>query len=277
MKKKIKFSVILSTINKYIKIQKIFNSFSKQKFKNFEIILIDQSNENKKRFIDKKLDLKYVKSTTKNLSINRNIGIKISSGEYLLFLDDDCYFESNFFSILNILTTANNKYLVCFPIKNSKKDNIIVKIKPGSGKILNIFELIRSICSSNFLIKKNQNYFDSNLGLGCDLLSKSGEDTDYLIKNYKINKKFYYTNNIFVYHPDSNLDKNYLKSFYYGVGFTCCLLKNNLYYIPIIFFIKNLINIIFNLKILNKSLAKSAGILYGFIYYFGKFKKNETN
>jgi hypothetical protein len=108
-------------------------------------------------------------------------------------------------------------------------------------------------------------------------MSKSGEDTDYLIKNYKINNNFFYTNNIFIYHPDSNLDKNYLKAFYYGIGFTCCMLKNNLYYILVIFFIKNLINIIYNLKIVKKSLAKTMGIFFGFIYYFSKFKKSETN
>ena len=77
-----------------------------------------------------------------------------------------------------------------FQIKNYN-ENIIVD-KFIKKKFRYKFEIIKYLCSSNFVIKSNNRNFNTNLGVGSKFLAQSGEDTDYLLRNFK-NKKFFFS------------------------------------------------------------------------------------
>jgi len=64
-------------------------SFSKQTFKDFEIILVNGPSTDNTEEVAKKFDLKYFHTDKANVSISRNIGLIKSSGELICSIDDD--------------------------------------------------------------------------------------------------------------------------------------------------------------------------------------------
>ena len=268
---KIKFSIITCSLGDYVKLERLIKSLNRQITKNFELIIVDQGK--KQLNFKTNFSFKYFRSKKIGLSLNRNIGLKLinRNTKYLMFLDDDCFLERNFFlNIEKIIKSINCKFLI-FPIKNIKNKNIIIKVPKGEGLIKRKVDIIKSICSSNFVIKKNNQLFDIMLGLGSIMLSKSGEDTDYILQaNKRMN--FYFTNRIYVNHP--NPKSNLHKSYNYGLGFSVCLMKNKEYLLLFLFIINNFINLFILKK--NPSFKykklKLYGNLYG-VYYFLKYRK----
>ncbi len=87
----IQISVVVPTLNRFNDLNSLLKQLLKQNFKNFEVIIIDQSDKkyNFKSEEFKLYEFKYIHSKLKSASAARNIGIKLSKGEVILFLDDD--------------------------------------------------------------------------------------------------------------------------------------------------------------------------------------------
>ena len=90
-------SLIMPTLNRFDDIYRFMDSLLEQTYKNFELIVVDQNDNDKvKEIVDKYvdcLDIKYIKSNKKGLSYNRNLGIDVAKGEVLAFPDDDCAYK----------------------------------------------------------------------------------------------------------------------------------------------------------------------------------------
>ena len=86
-------SLIMPTINRYDEIYLLMDSLKRQTYKNFELIVIDQNNNDKvKEIVDNyvnDMDIKYVKSDKPGLSLNRNILIDMSKVQIRGFPDYD--------------------------------------------------------------------------------------------------------------------------------------------------------------------------------------------
>lgn len=260
------FSVIMTSLMLSNKIRKLLDCLDKQLYNNFELIFIDQSNECKKNLLKSySFKYQYIKVNKIGLSNARNLGIKTANGKFYFFFDDDCFFDSLFFLKVKNSLKSNIK-LVGFNIKNKDK-NIIVK-NLRNGFIKNYFEIIISLCSSNFVIKKNKTLFDPYLGVGNITKAKSGEDTDYLLKNFTSNQ-FLYSNNIKIEHPVPSLNINLKKIFLYAIGQSVCLIKNKNYFILLLSILKNTLNLI--AKPNKNNLIYIIGKIYG-IYYYKRWK-----
>lgn len=105
-------SLIICTMNRDNMIDDVLNSSINQTLSKdkYEIIVIDQSINNKtKEIVQNYSEVKYIKSKTTGLSNSRNEGIKHSSGDIIVFVDDDVFFESDYLE--NILYCFNNSDL----------------------------------------------------------------------------------------------------------------------------------------------------------------------
>lgn len=93
--------ILVSVIIPFFKnrewLEEAIESVLKQSYKNIEILVInDGSNEDLSKIIEKyKLNIIYIKQKNKGAAYSRNIGIKLSSGQYIAFLDSDDIWRNN--------------------------------------------------------------------------------------------------------------------------------------------------------------------------------------
>ena len=93
-----KISFIVATLGER-DISPLLSSLENQIFKDFEVIIIDQSKDQKMHdFISlykNTININYIHSSILGISLNRNLGIQQARGEILAFPDDDCEYPVN--------------------------------------------------------------------------------------------------------------------------------------------------------------------------------------
>lgn len=132
-------SIIIPTYNRSEDLDKCFNSIAVQTTFPKEIIIVDDSENDKiknligkrkKEFEGKKIVLQYIRNKKeKSLTIARNIGVENSSGDIILFLDSDVILDRNYIKeILNVYKEKQNALGVQGHITNgysqSKMDSV---------------------------------------------------------------------------------------------------------------------------------------------------------
>lgn len=201
-----KFSLILCTINRIKEVKKLLDSLVSQSYKNFEILIIDQNEDN--RIVDliknfEALDIKYFKSKI-GLSKARNIGLKNHTGEIVCFPDDDCSYPSILLENVKFFF-ENNNYNILMGKTIDKKTGEIVAGKNAlrKQKLSTYFTLGSS--TTLFIRNINNHSFDESFGLGAKYGSE--EENELVFRLLKEGYKGFYNPDInFVYHPPSDLN-----------------------------------------------------------------------
>lgn len=211
--KRKKFSIIVPIYNCEKHLNECITSVLNQKNKNFELILVNDGSKDNSLNICKNFKEKYRNIIIKNqknqgVSVARNNGIKIATGEYIMFLDADDYLSDEN-SILTLekklqknkpdvlLYKMNyfyerNKSFIELPNYNINKKNII-------DELLRQNKLSISPCDKvvrrDFLINNNI-YFDDKI--------KNLEDADWSLKIYNLTRKIDYINQTFYTYRQHN-------------------------------------------------------------------------
>lgn len=99
--KDIKISVVIITYNKVNYLKAVLRNLENQtNTSNIEYIVInDGSNDNTREFLENyngRLDIQFRTIENSGSAVARNTGIRMSMGEYILFLDDDIILENNY-------------------------------------------------------------------------------------------------------------------------------------------------------------------------------------
>ncbi len=90
----VKVSVIIPTLNRYEYLKDVLSDLEQQEFKNFDVIVMDQSDNFDASFYEKfDLKIKVIHQHEKLLWTARNRAAKLSDAEFLLFFDDDSRVE----------------------------------------------------------------------------------------------------------------------------------------------------------------------------------------
>lgn len=112
------FSVIVAAYNveKYIK--RAIDSIVAQSYTNFEVIIVDDGSTDEtmsilKKYFSDLAEIQIVKSTNRGLAAARNLGVKHSKGDFILFLDGDDYYADNdlFFKIANLILITKSDWV----------------------------------------------------------------------------------------------------------------------------------------------------------------------
>lgn len=91
-------SLIVATVERTAELDRLFDSFAAQTFKDFEVIVVDQNLDDRlSPYLDRArrlgLAVKHLKHRPANLSAARNVGIEAAEGEWVGFPDDDCWYD----------------------------------------------------------------------------------------------------------------------------------------------------------------------------------------
>lgn len=118
MKKQKLCSVIIPTLNEERYVPLLLDDLVNQQTQDFEVIVVDGDSDDdtqkKVMEFESSLDVVLIKSKKRNVSYQRNLGAKESSGEYLIFIDADSRVDPDF--IQNFTqSVAENRRLVYIP------------------------------------------------------------------------------------------------------------------------------------------------------------------
>lgn len=91
-----KISVIIPTLNRYELLRDTLHDLEKQSYKNFNVIIVDQSDNYELRFYEKfDLEIIVIRQKEKALWKARNTAIKNTNSKYILLFDDDSRVEGS--------------------------------------------------------------------------------------------------------------------------------------------------------------------------------------
>ncbi|MEG0826017.1 MAG: glycosyltransferase family 2 protein [Bacilli bacterium] len=126
-----KFSIIVPVYNVEKYINKCLDSILNQTYNNFEVIIVnDGTEDNSQIIIDKycKNDNRFrtYKKQNTGLADTRNYAIKFVTGDYILFLDSDDFYEKELLNTLN-KSIKDSIDIVKFECQLIDENNIILK------------------------------------------------------------------------------------------------------------------------------------------------------
>lgn len=149
------FSVIIPSLNEEQYLPHLLKALHLQIEKNFEVIVVDGKSTDKTMDIAKEWEKKFNKRGNKftivaasknNVAFQRNVGAKLSCGEYLVFFDADIVIPRNYLSLIKKTILKTKKQFVGTLLKpetNIWQDraitsliNLVIEIGNDIGKPL---------------------------------------------------------------------------------------------------------------------------------------------
>lgn len=213
---KVSIVVPVYNVDKYLK--RCLNSLVEQTLDDIEIICVDDgSTDNSADILDKYSatykKIKVIHEENHGVSMARNIGMDISSGDYIGFVDsDDCVSREMFLTLYNYATSYNVEIVQCeSPTKGHGLE--LIEASDMSLKALMDFKITNSVW--NKLYKRE---VISNIRFPSDL--RFAEDFDFvanvLIKSNRvllIPEKLYYYETRELSETRSEINDEHLKGF----------------------------------------------------------------
>jgi len=210
--------IILPNYNKGHFLKETIDSVLSQTYKNWNLIIIDDNSNDISRNILEKFNskniIKILLKKNKGVSFCRNLGIRLSKGKYISFLDADDYWSQNklkeqvfFMEESNHVFTYTN--YTPFIIKNNKK---IFKKQITAPNSFNFDQFVKntSIGMSSVIIKRSI--------LGAIRFPKVKICEDYYFKCQILKKNIaikFNKNTMFYQISNKSLQSNNLSNFYW--------------------------------------------------------------
>lgn len=198
----IDISVVICTYNRCESLKSTLDSFLKQECDgtfDYEVIIVDNNSKDKTKNVVESYNqkfnshLKYVFEQNQGLSYARNRGIKESKGKIIAFTDDDCIVERRW--LLKIWTKFKDNNDIDVILGNGFWENGKPIYEKGDMDILRGNGLNMSFRSQIF---KEIALFDVFLGPGS--MGCSADDTEFIYRLSKRNKKIVFCDEITIVH-----------------------------------------------------------------------------
>ncbi|HBJ1647383.1 glycosyltransferase family 2 protein [Clostridium botulinum] len=192
--KDVLISIIMPVFNAEKYLEKSIKSVLNQTFENFEFIIINDNSTDKseisiKHFSEKDPRIKYIENVNKGVSNARNLGIDISIGKYITFIDADDYICNNTLEkMYSYINESSNDICMAGYVEESENKKIKIELPYKDKEILDKLQIKLNIIPKMIAITKNDN--DKNLIMGsvCRLLIRRKIIEE---NNIKFNSKVY--------------------------------------------------------------------------------------
>lgn len=214
-------SIIVPVYNCEAYIKECVDSLVNQSYKNLEIILIDDgSKDDSEAIIDFNYNtdnrVKYIKSVNGGVSKARNLGIQLSTGDYITFVDGDDYVSLDFIKkALDLLIKYDLDFILGGTQRFSKKQHKTYAVKT-KDEILIYDEKLKDLKAkvlSNGIVKDQRLNSCFTSGPVCKLFRMdivknvnfmesltTGEDTIFNLQVLNITKRAGIVSNIWYYY-----------------------------------------------------------------------------
>lgn len=202
-----KVSVVIPTYNRAHLIQKSIRSVLNQTYKNLEVVVVDDSDDDTEKRVKEIKDARliYIKNPKRmGVSAARNIAIHVSTGELIAFQDsDDEWYEDKLEKQVNLLLSLPSEYAAVYcgmEYFDIKTDKVIdIELTEINFRQSYADGMLQTPPTQTILIKKNVldevGYFDEQL--------RAAEDTELTIR---VSRKYLFG---FVKEPLIRVAKNH--------------------------------------------------------------------
>jgi glycosyltransferase involved in cell wall biosynthesis len=202
-----KFSLILATVGRYEEVARFLVSLEAQDYRNFELIVIDQNDDERLTpllaMYREKFVLQHVRSE-RGLSRARNVGLQLATGDVIAFPDDDCWYPAGL--LQKVATVLNG---------NPDIDGITGRFTDGDGRtegrwldrpmLLNRYNIWRGAISFSIFLRRRVvdavGQFNASLGVGAGTPWGASEETDYLLRSLQHGFKLKFLTDLVLHHP----------------------------------------------------------------------------
>jgi len=169
MKKQPFFSIIVPFYNSKETIVRCIRAINDSNFRDYEIIAVDDGSTDNGLDMIADFDIhKVVLKKNSGPSIARNYGANNANGNYLVFIDADCYLHKNTLSLTKEIIDTNGEKIIGGTYDFKSFDNNFVS--NFQSLFINFFETKKDnpgyIATHYFVIKKE--YFDKTTGFTVD-------------------------------------------------------------------------------------------------------------
>lgn len=216
------FTIITPTLNEEKFLPHLLTAIKRQKEKDFEIIIVDGGSSDKTNKIAKRfkstfaaenISLKLIFSNKPNVSQQRNVGAKLATGQYLVFLDADIIIPPSYLFLIRKAIKKTGEPLLATWVEPDSEDlsnkamtmlvNFLIEIGKEVGKPL--------LLGYDIIIKKS--VFNS-IGMFREDI-KIGEDQELAERALKNGYKAHVLRNPTLIHSSRRYrKKGYIKTLY---------------------------------------------------------------
>lgn len=149
-------SVIVPVYNVEAFLPKCLNSLLNQTYKDLEIILIDDgSTDNSGKICDEYSErdnrIKVIHQNNKGVSVARNIGLELASGEYVTFVDSDDWCEKDYFREVfeEVSKFENAEVIITNFVRDFGNNNLKLVHPNGKVKIFDKYNALKNMIRGN--------------------------------------------------------------------------------------------------------------------------------
>lgn len=191
-------SIILPTYNRGYIIRRAIDSVFSQTYTNWELIIVDDGStddtfEKVNDYLNSNNMLKYIRQSNSGLALARNVGIKISNGFLITFLDsDDEYLENHLELRANFLNLNRDIDLIYGGVKVIGDPYV-----PDKNNLSKKIHLDECVVGATFFGKKY--VFEKLQGFRPISYSEDSEFLERAMKNFKVAKLDFQT---YIYHRE---------------------------------------------------------------------------
>jgi glycosyltransferase involved in cell wall biosynthesis len=229
-------SLIMATIRRTNEVEKFLHFLSKQTYRDFELIVVDQNEDNRLvpilQTYEDEFPIIHLHSD-KGISKSRNKGLSYCTGDLVAFPDDDCWYEPNLLEkVVGLFHASPGLDIVTGRSVDEFGKDTTAKFDKSEGYVNRNNVWRRAVSYTIFHKTEVANQigcFDEEIGMGANSIYLSGEETDYILRaltSYTI----YYFPQLIVKHPNpiarytpQVIDRAYK----YGCGFGKVVTKHH--------------------------------------------------
>ena len=204
-------SLIVATVGRTTELAALCESVVAQQDQSLEIIIVDQNRDDRlvavlRPFADR-LTIRHVRSSIRNNSHARNVGIRLSGGDIVAFPDDDCLYPPGVLSRVRAAFAIQAGMSALSGAAQSPQGGL------GSGRWASAPGEItpqsvwHSVIAFNLFVRRRAllavNGFDERFGVGARF--GSCEENDLVLRIIENAGRAFYDPSLLIIHPDKRL------------------------------------------------------------------------
>ena len=204
------FTVVIATLGRSRELVPLLESLRKQSVQNFEIIIVDQNNDDRVAEVilpfDSGLAITRLHTPqSRGLSRARNAGWRQSRGNYVVFADDDCWYPDAFFETTRRIITKTSADIVCGRAADEAGRSINGRYEARSQAVTrdNVWTTsIEWVAIFKRDVLAALNGYDEDIGVGASTPWQAAEGQDLLLRALKAGYNIQFDYDLCGHHPE---------------------------------------------------------------------------